>query len=76
MNFGGLGRGFPGDLGGLLGKTAVGTALLGLCSGSLGSLRVGVRSFFGQIKTVFPAEPERRALPALFLACCWERESI
>ncbi len=50
---GGLGRGFPGNLGGLLGKTAVGTALLGLCSGSLGSLRVGIRSFFGQIRNIF-----------------------
>lgn len=50
---GGLGRGFPGNLGGLLGKTAVGTALLGLCSGSLGSKWGGVRSFFGQIKNVF-----------------------
>ena len=50
---GGLGRGFPGDLGGMLGKAAVGTTLLGLCSGSLRGIGSGALSMLRQLKAVF-----------------------
>lgn len=50
---GGLNRGFPGDLGSVLGKATVGTALLGLCSGSLRGVGSGARSMILQLKGVF-----------------------